>query len=71
LEKNMGQHKVNEKTYMYKLEVYHKNFPDFLCGNPASIETSGQYEENEIGPNGTTQEEEVQIKEPHILKERG
>ncbi len=67
----MAQHRVDEKTYMCKLEVYHKIFLDFVCGNPTSIETSNQDEENEIGPNGIIQEEEVHIKEPHILKGGG
>jgi hypothetical protein len=39
---------------MYKLKVYQKNFIDFVCGSPTSIETSGQDEENETGPSGTT-----------------
>jgi hypothetical protein len=41
LEKNMAQHKVNERTYRYKLEVYRKTFQDFVCGNPKSTKTSG------------------------------
>jgi hypothetical protein len=36
------------------LEVYHKKIPDFVCGNPTSIETSSQDDENEIRPDGTT-----------------
>jgi hypothetical protein len=43
----------------YKLEAYPKNFPDFICDNPISIKVSGQDEEIKVGPNGTTQEEEV------------
>ncbi len=31
----------------------------------------GQDEENEARPSGTTQEEEVHVKEPHIIKGRG
>ncbi len=47
----------------YKLEAYEKNFLDFICGNPTSIEVSSQDEEIEAGPNGIAQEEEVQIEE--------
>jgi hypothetical protein len=45
------------------LEVYQKNFLDFICDNPASIEVSSQDEEIEVGPNGIIQEEEVQTEE--------
>ncbi len=51
-----------------KLEAYQKNFPKFICGNPTSIEVSNQGDENEIGPNGITREEEVQTEEPHDLR---
>jgi hypothetical protein len=34
LENNLAQHKVDEKMYRYKLEVYHKTFLDFMCGSP-------------------------------------
>jgi len=71
LEKNLAQHRVDERMYMYKLEVYYKNFPDFVCGSPTNIETSGQDEKNEARPNGTTQEDELQTKEPQILKGEG
>ncbi len=50
------------------MEVYQKNFPDFICGNPTSREVWGQDEETETWPNGITQEEEVQTTEPHDLK---
>jgi len=68
LEKNLAQHKANEKILRYKLEVYQKNFPEFIYGNPTSIEESGQDEEIETRPGGTTSKEEVQIKESHDLK---
>jgi hypothetical protein len=45
--------------YMYKLEVYQRIFPNCVCGSPININTSGQDEENEAGPSGTTQKEEV------------
>jgi hypothetical protein len=44
LEKNLAQHRANEKNLMYKLETYQKNFPNFICGNPTSTEVSGQDE---------------------------
>jgi hypothetical protein len=34
LEKNMAQHKTNERILKYKLEVYQKHFPNFICGSP-------------------------------------
>ncbi len=68
LEKILAQHKVDEKNLVYKLEVYQRNFPNFVCGSLTNIETLGQDEENETRPNGTTQEEEVRTKEPHVFK---
>jgi hypothetical protein len=52
----------------YKLKAYQKNFLDFICGSPTSREGSGQDEETKTGPNGTTQEEEMQTKEPQDFK---
>jgi hypothetical protein len=63
LEKNLAQHKADERILRYKLEAYWKNFPDFICGSLTSIKVSGQDEEIEAGPSGIVQEEEVQIKE--------
>jgi len=40
LEKNMAQHRTNEKILRYKLEIYQKNFLDFICCSPTSIEAS-------------------------------
>ncbi len=54
LEKNLVQHKANERIFRYKLEVYQKNFLDFICGNPTSIEVLSQDKETEAGPSGTT-----------------
>jgi hypothetical protein len=34
LEKNLAQHRANERMYRYKVEVYHKIFLDFVCGKP-------------------------------------
>ncbi len=52
LEKNMAQHRADDKKYKYKLNIYQKTFLDFVCGSPTSIETSCQNEENEARPNG-------------------
>jgi hypothetical protein len=71
LEKNVAQHRTYKKTYKYKLEVYRKNFPNFVCGSLISIETLGKDEENEARFSGTTQEEEVYNEKPHIFKGRG
>jgi hypothetical protein len=59
LEKNLAQHKVDERILKYKLEVYQKNFLDFICGSPTSTEVSSQDEKTEVGLSGATQEEEV------------
>ncbi len=67
LEKNLVQRKANERILKYKLEIYQKNFLDFICGNPISIEVLGQDEETKVRLSGTTQEEEVQIKESQDL----
>jgi hypothetical protein len=40
-EKNLAQHKADEKIIRYKLETYQKNFPNFICGSPTSIEVLG------------------------------
>jgi hypothetical protein len=45
LEKNMDQHRADERILKYKLEAYQKNFLDFICGNPTNIEVLGQDEE--------------------------
>ncbi len=41
LANNIVQHKANERILRYKLEAYQKNFLDFICGSPISIEVSG------------------------------
>jgi hypothetical protein len=38
---------------------------------PTSIKSSCQDVENEAGPSGTTQKEEVQVEEPQILEGGG
>jgi antitoxin component HigA of HigAB toxin-antitoxin module len=40
LEKNLVQHRANEKILKYKLEAYQKNFPILICGSPTNIEVS-------------------------------
>ncbi len=71
LEKNLAQHRTIERTYTYKLEVYYKTFPNFVCGSLISIKASNQDEENEARPSGTAQKEEVQVEERHIFKRGG
>ncbi len=65
---NVAQHRANERFLRYKLEVYQKNFLDFICGSPTSIEVSSQDEESEARPGGIAQEEEVQFEEPQGFK---
>ncbi len=64
MEKNLVQHKVDEKILRYKLEVYQKTILDFVCDNPTNTKASNKDEEVEIGPNEITQKGEVQIEEP-------
>ncbi len=68
LKKNLEKHKANERTYKYKLELFQRTFPNFVCASPTSIKVSSQNEENEARPNGTAQEEEVQVDELWIFK---
>ncbi len=68
LEKNLAQHKTNERILRYKLETYQKKILDFICGNPTSIKVSSQDEETKVGPSGIAQEEEIQTKESKDLK---
>jgi hypothetical protein len=46
------------------LEVYQKNFLDFVYGSPTSTKASNKDEEVEARPCKIAQEEEVQIEEP-------
>jgi hypothetical protein len=46
------------------LEAYQKNFLYFIYGSPISTKVLGHDEEIKVGPNGTTQEKEVQTEEP-------
>ncbi len=64
LEKNLAQHRTNERIMKYKLEVYQKNFLDFVYGNATSIEASNKDEEVEAGPNKIVRKEEVRTKRP-------
>jgi len=36
LEKNLAQHRANERILKYKLEAYQMNFSNFICGSPTS-----------------------------------
>jgi len=51
LENNLVQHRVDERFLKYKLEVYQKNFPNFIYGNPTSTEALNKDEETKVGPN--------------------
>ncbi len=55
----MDQHRVHERILRYKLEAYQKNFPNFIYRSSISIDLSGQDEDTEAGPSGTSQEEEM------------
>jgi hypothetical protein len=52
LEKNLVQHKTNEKIIKYKLEAYQNNFPYFIYGSPTSTKVSNHDEKIEARPNG-------------------
>ncbi len=41
LEKNLAQHRTNERILSNKLEAYQKKFPNFICGNPTSTKVPG------------------------------
>jgi hypothetical protein len=64
LENNLARHRAKEGILRYKLESYQKKIPDFIYGNLTSIEISGQDEEIEARPTGTTQDEEVDTEDP-------
>ncbi len=68
LEKNLAQHRFDEKIMRYKWEAYKKNFQIFICGNPTSTKVSSQDEKTEVGPNGIVQEEKTQTKDFDDLK---
>ncbi len=68
LEKNLTQHRIDERSLMYKLEIYQKKILDFVYESSTSTKTLGQDEGIEVRPSGTTQEEKVQTKEPQELK---
>ncbi len=56
LEKNLAQHRANERSLKYKLEIHQKKIPKFVCGSPISAKTSSQDEKTKAGPSGTAQE---------------
>jgi hypothetical protein len=41
MEKNLAQHRANEKIVRYKLEAYQKNFPDFISSSSTSTKILG------------------------------
>jgi hypothetical protein len=49
LEKNLAQHRTNERILRYKLKAYQKKIPNFICGNSTSTKVLGQDEEIEHG----------------------
>jgi hypothetical protein len=54
LEKNLAQHRVDERILKYKLEVYQKNFLDFICDNATITDVLGHDEEIEARPSEIT-----------------
>ncbi len=59
LEKNLVQHKADERILRYKLEAYQKKKLDFICNSPTNTKVLGQDEEIEAGPGGTIHEKEI------------
>jgi len=53
-EKNLAQHRTDEKILKYKLEAYQKNFIDFICGCSTSTNVSSHDEKIETKPSGIT-----------------
>ncbi len=68
LQTNLAQHGTDENIIRYKLEAYQKNFLEFIYGSSISIEVLSHDEENKAGPDGTSQEEEMQTEEPQDLR---
>jgi len=64
LEKNLARHRVDEIIMKYKLEIFQKNFSNFVYGNLISTKALDKDEKVEARPNGTIQEEEMKTKEP-------
>ncbi len=69
LKKNLAHHKIDKKILRYKLEVYQRNFLNFVYGNLISTKASSQNEEIETRPNEIAQKEEVHIEEPQTTQE--
>ncbi len=68
LEKNLAQHRVDERIMKYKLEIYQKKNSNFVYGNVINTKALDKDEEVEARPNGTIQEEEMKIEEPQNLR---
>ncbi len=67
MEKNLAQHRANEKIVRYKLEAYQKNFPDFISSSSTSTKILGQDEKTKVRPSGIAQEVEMQTEQPQDL----
>jgi hypothetical protein len=59
LEKNLVQHRADERIQKYKLEVYQKNFIDFVCGSLIYTEASNKDEEAKARPSKIAQAKEM------------
>ncbi len=70
LKKNLAHHKIDKKILRYKLEVYQRNFLNFVYGSLISTKASSQNEEIETRPNEIAQKEEVHIEEPQTTQEQ-
>jgi len=64
LEKNLVQHRADERIMRYKLEIDQKNFSDFVYGNLINTKALDKDEEVEARPNRTIHEEEMKTEEP-------
>jgi arginyl-tRNA synthetase len=47
LEKNLAQHRTNERNRRFKLEIYQKNNLEFVCRTLTSTKALSQDEEDE------------------------
>ncbi len=68
LEKILVQHRANERILRYKLEVYQKHFPEFICDNLISTKVLGQDEENEAAPVKQHKRKKCKLRNHKILK---
>jgi hypothetical protein len=47
-----AQHRTNERSVKYMLEIYQNKCPEFICGSLTSTKTLGQDEEIQARPSG-------------------